>query len=201
MKKGIDLYHRDDVTSWAEIASNGISFVGLKVSEGITVIDPMYLPRLGYATQNNIEPIPYQKFLPTDNGQAQAEIFCNIAKPTPSGKMMLDLESYMANGVEQWEVIAEQDRYAQLQSFLSYVLAHGFTDVIIYATKDFINQYLPNATFLSVYKLWVAEYGVSSPNLPKFWTTWTYWQYTDSGIVAGIPEPVDCNYMNDVIPA
>ena len=197
MKKGIDLFHGDNVTSWAEIASDGVSFAGLKVSEGITVKDPMYLPRMVYAAQNNIEPIPYHFAIPTDNFLLQAKLFCSIAKGT---KMMLDIESVKVNGIEQWGIVAEQDLYAGLQSFFSYLLTQGFTEIIIYGTKDFINQYLPNATFLSAYKLWIAEYSSQLNGLPKFWTRWDYWQYSDSGIVNGIPEPVDVNYQNDALP-
>jgi hypothetical protein len=28
--------------------------------------------------------------------------------------------------------------------------------------------------------LWVADYGVSAPAVPKPWSHWTFWQYTDS---------------------
>jgi GH25 family lysozyme M1 (1,4-beta-N-acetylmuramidase) len=113
--------------------------------------------------------------------------------------MALDLESVMENDIEQWGVLPEQQRYDQLQSFLSFITAKGFTDIIIYSTKDFIDTYLPNATFLAQYKLWLAEYAPQVNGLPKFWTKWNYWQYTDRGIVGGVPEPIDCSYENEEV--
>jgi lysozyme len=43
----------------------------------------------------------------------------------------------------------------------------------------------PKQTVLSQCWLWIAQYAVA-PHLPKAWTEWTLWQYTDGG--AG-PEP------------
>ena len=40
-----------------------------------------------------------------------------------------------------------------------------------------------NLAYFKQYPLWVANYGVSTPLVPKPWDTngWTFWQYTDSG--------------------
>ena len=42
----------------------------------------------------------------------------------------------------------------------------------------------------SSYPLWVAHYTNNpKPLIPKEWSTWTFWQYTDATEVPGIPEP------------
>ena len=41
--------------------------------------------------------------------------------------------------------------------------------------------------------LWVAHYDVQTPTLPRVWTAYWLWQYTNSGSVDGIAGPVDLN--------
>jgi lysozyme len=45
--------------------------------------------------------------------------------------------------------------------------------------------------------LWVAAYSVATPTIPlNIWTTWTLWQYSDSGAVAGFTGAVDLDRFN-----
>jgi GH25 family lysozyme M1 (1,4-beta-N-acetylmuramidase) len=39
--------------------------------------------------------------------------------------------------------------------------------------------------------LWVAHWGVTHPLVPGSWSDYTFWQYSDSGSVAGISGAVD----------
>lgn len=41
--------------------------------------------------------------------------------------------------------------------------------------------------------LWVAHWGVASPTVPAPWSSWTFWQYTNAGTVAGVTGNVDLN--------
>ena len=60
---------------------------------------------------------------------------------------------------------------------------------MIYTGKSFWNQYM-NDQFGS-YPLWIAEYGVAQPILPKGWDAWTFWQSSQTGSVAGVAGNVD----------
>lgn len=35
--------------------------------------------------------------------------------------------------------------------------------------------------YFKQYPLWIANYGLQSPLIPRPWTTWMFWQYTDNG--------------------
>lgn len=53
--------------------------------------------------------------------------------------------------------------------------------------------------YFAQYPLWVANYGVSNPRIPKPWATWTLWQYTDSGngaLYGAESGNIDLNYFN-----
>src|SRR5581483_6292680 len=58
----------------------------------------------------------------------------------------------------------------------------------------FWNAHL-NSNFGS-YPLWVANYGASSPKIPAGWTTWNFWQHSQSGTIAGVTGNVDLNNFN-----
>ena len=61
-------------------------------------------------------------------------------------------------------------------------------------------MYADGATeYFKQFPLWVANYGVTSPLVPKPWTGWTFWQYTDKGdgSTYGVESKnIDLNYFN-----
>lgn len=53
--------------------------------------------------------------------------------------------------------------------------------------------------YFKQYPLWIANYGVDAPLVPKPWTTWTLWQFTDNGngVLYGVESlNIDLNYFN-----
>lgn len=44
--------------------------------------------------------------------------------------------------------------------------------------------------------LWVANWGVSSPSLPRAWTSYAFWQYADNGTVPGVVGNCDLDTFN-----
>ena len=53
--------------------------------------------------------------------------------------------------------------------------------------------------YFKQYPLWIANYGVSKPLVPKPWSDWTFWQYTangDGGIYGVESKNIDLNYFN-----
>ncbi len=53
--------------------------------------------------------------------------------------------------------------------------------------------------YFKQYPLWIANYGVATPLVPKPWDTWTFWQFTDNGdgSIYGVESlNIDLNYFN-----
>lgn len=48
---------------------------------------------------------------------------------------------------------------------------------------------------LAGHPLWLADWGVSFPDVPEPWDGWQAWQYTDAGHVDGIAEAVDLSWV------
>lgn len=84
----------------------------------------------------------------------------------------------------------------------------GNHEIGIYTAYYYWVRNAPSATsnptdleYFHQYPLWVANYGVTTPLVPKPWTAneWTFWQFTDSGDGAlyGVESSrIDLNYFN-----
>ena len=84
----------------------------------------------------------------------------------------------------------------------------GNREIGIYTAYYYWLRNAPSATtdptnleYFHQYPLWIANYGVTSPSVPKPWSPseWTFWQYTDSGDGAlyGVESSrIDLNYFN-----
>ena len=48
------------------------------------------------------------------------------------------------------------------------------------------------------FTLWIANYGVKAPSIPKGWGDWTFWQDTEIGFVKGVEGRVDHNQCRDL---
>ncbi len=68
---------------------------------------------------------------------------------------------------------------------------------MIYTDKLRADTYLQDTAFAS-YPLWIAEYGVTKPELPKIWEKSGYalWQYSETGKVKGIKGFVDLDVFH-----
>ena len=65
----------------------------------------------------------------------------------------------------------------------------------LYTTASFFAK-IGNPKGFEECPLWVAEYGVTKPNLPAAWTLYTIWQYSQNGSVSGVTGDVDMDNFN-----
>jgi lysozyme len=95
------------------------------------------------------------------------------------------------------EVLASNSRpdlADDLKSFLAQMEQAWGVRPILYSGVSFANEYLAG---FGDYPLWVAEYtSAPTPKVPMGWTTWTFWQYSQSGTVAGVDGAVDMDRFN-----
>lgn len=197
MKTFIDLSHLNNVESWAQVAKSGISGVILKSTEGITGQDEKFLARVDWAKGVGLQIMAaYHFYHPSDDASQQAQNFLKMLKLAPDVKTsVIDLE--WTETQNEWADVPEQKRYDDLKAFIEILEQSGY-EVIIYTSHSFVTQYLPNASFLGAYKLWVAWYEAAPPLLPPIWSSWWAWQYTAKGNISGIQGDVDVSYLSSV---
>jgi hypothetical protein len=67
---------------------------------------------------------------------------------------------------------------------------------IVYTGPSWWNRNTVASPRWSQHDLWIANYGNPSPTLPRDWTTWRFWQWTEAGTIPGMPGTVDVNWFN-----
>jgi len=84
----------------------------------------------------------------------------------------------------------------------------GQKEICVYTAYYYWNENAPNPTseaddleYFHQYPLWIANYGVTKPLIPKPWGTdeWTFWQFTNEGdgkLYGVESDPIDLNYFN-----
>lgn len=71
--------------------------------------------------------------------------------------------------------------------------AVGF-NASIYTAAWWWNPNVGNVTWAKLYPLWVANYtGAARPLMPWGWTTYTLWQFSETGVWPGVTSKVDLN--------
>ena len=100
--------------------------------------------------------------------------------------------------IEKNEGVTGSKLIDSVQTWLEIMEKETGRKPIIYTGPSFWNSNM-NDQFGS-YPLWIARYGASKPDpLPKGWDSWTFWQYTETGKVAGVNGSVDMNYFNGTL--
>ncbi len=84
----------------------------------------------------------------------------------------------------------------------------GDKEIAIYTAYYYWRDNAPNATteaasleYFHQYPLWIANYGVAKPSVPKPWgeNEWTFWQFTETGdgkLYGVESKGIDLNYFN-----
>ena len=183
--QGIDVSDHQGTVDWNAVQQAGKVFVFIKATDGITWTDPDFATNWSGAKAAGLLRGAYHFYETDDDPTAQAQNFLNAVQLAPGDlPPVVDIERIDSGGSASQAV---QD----LQTWLDAVEQATGRVPIIYTSPTFWNS-LGTSAF-GRYPLWVAEYGVTSPKLPAGWAGWTFWQYSESGTVAGISGSVDLN--------
>lgn len=185
---GVDLSNwQGGEVNFVQIKQAGKLFVFVKASEGATVVDPDHARNVQQARAAGLAVGSYHFYESDDTPQAQFRNF----------SAQLRLQRGDLPPVVDIEQLSKGDTQAlapALEEFLGLLEQQVGVKPILYSGEHFANEYL---SVFADYPLWLAEYNSSaSPQLPKGWTRWTFWQHSQNGRVAGVPGTVDLNRFN-----
>jgi lysozyme len=178
----VDLYHNDNVTSFADAASFGLWGVIHKASTGATGKDSEYANRRQPALDAGLLWGAYHWGTNADVGQ-QVDNFLSVAQPDAQTLVALDYEQTEGNQMtldqaRQLLTLIEEKLGRKAVLYSGSLIKEGLGD-----TKD---------AFFGGHRLWLAQYSVN-PAVQTSWQTYWLWQYAEaaSGIkpnqVDGIP--------------
>jgi GH25 family lysozyme M1 (1,4-beta-N-acetylmuramidase) len=194
--KGIDMSSNQGVVDFVKIKNAGIQIVYIKATEGISYLNPLLIDSYNKAVAAGLKVGFYHFFRAhnndTENAKQQAQYFYDAIKNYHCDcRLALDIET--TEGIQSKDVIS-----SLAKTFLDQLRVLSNKDVVLYTYAYFAQTNLTN--ILAGYPLWIAHYGVNTPNGNSIWNNWIGFQYDNKGSVDGVSTVVDLNeFTNDIL--
>lgn len=176
---------------WAQVARSGARFAFVKATEGTSYTNPYFAADYRGAHQAGLPRSAYHYARPSGDlttARDQADFFVRTAgTASAKGDLPLTLDLEESGG------LAAKALVAWTHAFVDEVTALTSRPVILYTYPSFWQSAMGNSNEFTSLPLWIASYRSGGPRspLPGGWSSWTFWQYTSDGRVAGIPTTVD----------
>jgi lysozyme len=189
---GIDVSHWQGRIHWKSVRADGIEFAFAKATEGQTFVDGQYARNRSRTSALGI-PFSAYHFARPDrtayDAVREANHFVRTAQLAGHNLLpVLDLEA--TGGLGRRALV----RWTK--AWLARVEAHLGVKPMIYTSPSFWRDRMGNTTWFADhgYRVWIAHWRVNEPSVPAAnWAgaSWTFWQLSDCGKVAGIAGCVD----------
>ena len=187
---GVDVSRWQGDVDWAKARDNGVSFAFIKATEGGDHTDPAFRDNWLEAGLTGVPRGAYHFYYFCRSAAEQARWFiANVPKERGALPPVLDLEWNAAsrNCPQRPGPAAVQ---AEVLTFLNIVGAHYGQQPIVYTTVDFWKD---NELWrLDGAQPWFRAVS-QHPSEAFPGATWSFWQYSGTGLVPGVGGPVDVN--------
>jgi lysozyme len=189
--KGVDVSSYQGTVTWSDVKSAGVDFAIARISDGTDLDGDFSTNWSGMKTAGLVRGA-YQYFEPGENPTTQANIVISAVGVLGAGDLPVTADMETTGG-ESAATIA-----ANLKTWASAVQTGTGKAPMIYTAEGYWDSDVDSTAFGSD-PLWVANWGVTCPDLATGWTTWAVWQYSDSGTVKGISGAVDLDEFNGTL--
>jgi lysozyme len=189
---GVDVSYYQGVIDWTAAKGAGVQFAFVRVSDGTRLSDPKFAANWSATSAAGIAHGAYQFFRPDEDPVAQADLLIAAVGSYKTGDLppVIDVETTggvdaatLAQGVDTW---------------LTKVSNGLGVTPIIYTGPSFWRSNLESVDDAAD-PLWVAEYTSQCPQVAGAWTTWSFWQYSQTGQLAGFSGAVDLDRFNGTV--
>ena len=179
---GIDVSKWQGNVNWQAVKQSGVAFAFARATYGSSEVDSHFDANWQGMKTAGLARGAYHFFVTADDATQQANLFLRTVASLEAGDLppVLDVEAQSGTG---------GNLVSGVRTWLDLVAQKLGRQPIIYTGPSFWNEHLTSG--FGSYPLWVAEYGVSSPKPVNGWDGWTFWQYSQSGAVAGVSGDVD----------
>jgi GH25 family lysozyme M1 (1,4-beta-N-acetylmuramidase) len=179
---------------WSAVARAGYRFAAVKATEGDYYVNSWAARDLAGAKAAGLVVTPYHFAVPNASGGAAQAQFAVEYSGYRSGPrtlpLMLDIEYDPYNATDHANEcygLSAARMTAWLSAFVTTVRTLTGQNPLIYTTADWWDTCTGRSAAFGAYPMWVAAYGFASPPRPAGWRVWTFWQYSSSGTVSGVP--------------
>jgi GH25 family lysozyme M1 (1,4-beta-N-acetylmuramidase) len=203
--QGTDIYGQTTVTSWPDVKSAGMSFVGIQAYNGATVPNTNYHAQVTAALGQGLFVMPYVFADPLKiAGGAQFTKAWSVidsvtgAPYVRGGQMLpiaLDMESDPAVTGDPCYGLSQPQMVSWISAFITAARAGSASAPVIYTSPGWWLKCTGNGTAFGGEPLWDAAYNVTSPQIPPGWAGYTFWQSSDTGTVGGISGAADLDQL------
>lgn len=184
---GIDVSKWQGAVNWPQVKAAGVEFAFARATYGTTTVDNEFAANWSGMRDAGVVRGAYHFFVTAEDATEQARLFLKTVGSLAPGDLppVLDVEAESGTGA---------NLVSDVQTWLSIVEQGLGRTPIIYTGPSFWNENMQGD--FGRYPLWVAEYGVSAPKSVNGWSGWTFWQYSESGTIAGVSGSVDLDYFD-----
>lgn len=190
--EGVDVSEYEDTIDWTALRASGRAFAFVRVSDGVGHPDARFAAHWPAARVAGFIRGAYQFFRPAQDPIAQADLLLSRIGTPADGDLPPVIDVETDDGVSGATIVAN------LGKWLDRVESKLGRQAIIYTADGFWST-LPGTARFANRPLWVANYGVSCPYVPDSWSSFRFWQYSESGSVAGISGQVDLDVWNGTL--
>jgi lysozyme len=181
---GIDVSHYQGLIDWQSVARSNVRFAFVKATEGDDGVDRRFAINWEELGETTLLRGAYHFARPNGHPLKQAEHFAATVGPLGPRTLppVLDIET--DGGLNPEDVVA------WVRAFVSKTESLFQRELIIYTGRLWReNLGDPLVPELGTRMLWTARYGDREPIVPRTWSRWDFWQFTDgeSGDVQTIP--------------
>jgi lysozyme len=190
---GIDVSHYQPSVEWDTVKST-VSFVFVKATDSTGGVDPRFASHWSGARKAGLPRGAYHFFHPRHDVDAQVANFTRHVKGDP-GELppVVDVEQFR----DEYVGLTCDQLAGMLQRFSQGVERELGRKPMVYTNHQTWKTSFCDHPYFVDHLLWLAAYtNHPEPKLPTGWKRWHFWQYTESGQVAGIPGQVDQSYFN-----
>jgi GH25 family lysozyme M1 (1,4-beta-N-acetylmuramidase) len=168
---GTDVSRWQGIIDWHKMAQEA-RFTFIKATDGTGWVDPNYARNSSGAATNGLLYGAYHYYKVAQDPISQANHFVNTVN---NGNIPLAVDLEDTDGIPH-------DLGDKVVLFLQTVERLTGRKPIIYTGAWWWNPYMSGAEWAKEYDLWIARYTTrEEPPIPSDWTTWTFWQFSNTG--------------------
>jgi lysozyme len=198
---GVDISQHQGTIDWTALAGEEVGYIFIRATYG-THVDPAFADNWGNAGAQSLPRGVYHFYR---NGQHPLDQAATLigALQMAGGLAAGDLPPVVdvENNAQYDPPLKDADDIsayvADLCAFVGEVERFLGVRPIIYTSASYWT-FLGEPDGFGYHPLWVAEYGVDTPNLPQGWERYDIWQF-GTWTVAGIDAPVDGNVTHEAV--
>jgi lysozyme len=185
---GVDASRYDGEIDWKKVYAAGYRFAVIRATVGDYYTDPRFYTNWDGAKNAGMLVSAYHVLVATNYADKQiSRLFSVLDSRKSDFPYVLD--------IERKDVVSKTVNAACVQDCCSEMAKYDKRPPIFYTAQYFWKDYVASSPDWAKHDLWVASYS-SKPYLPTDWTSWKFWQYSETGKVNGMGSAADVNNFN-----